>query len=184
MLALLWSKARWPLQGLSNMALRDRPLVQAIVNKFTENRPLVAAIVEGAQRVAERQNTKITKADVPAVTEAVVEAMASDPRVVNSMNGEPLRASRTFMASAATALTGLSSVLVLLGPALDAFAREDTGTGWSLAIAALLGTGATGSGVFGMIGRAVKGLPPMHFKWWNPLSWLAPRETHSTPTGD
>lgn len=69
--------------------LRERPIVAAAIDKLKENRPLAAAIAEGVVAAAGRDDTKVVKADVPKVVEAVQQAMAENPVVRSQQSAEP-----------------------------------------------------------------------------------------------
>lgn len=90
------------------MALRDRPIINAMIERLKENRPLVGAIVEGIQAAAARKDTKIEPSDVDAVTEEVLTSMAANPVVQSQTNSEPWFANRVKVG---LAITGASALL-------------------------------------------------------------------------
>ena len=159
--------------------LRDRPVVQAIKDRIEANHPLAGALIEGVANAAARSDTATTAADAPQVVSDVSAAIASDPVLVNSMNMEPHNQSRVITGSIASAAQAIATFLAGLGAWLGAFgptlAVSGNGAGKWFALAAMIfGGGSASSSLFALFGRLRKDLPPMTFKIWNPLSWLAP----------
>lgn len=145
-----------------------------ILSRLNANHPVIAAVVQGIAQAAVNNNTALRPEDVPAVAAAVATAVASSPVAQNSMNAEPLTQSRTFMASVGAVVTGIGAIATQLGPVFSTYST-DKGQFWLSLATVIFGVGATGGGAFGMFGRAVNNLPPMPFRWINPLSWLSKR---------
>lgn len=73
------------------------PLAEIARNRFKANHPIAAAVVEGVRDAALNPNNAMTTADVPAVAEAVQDALARDPVVQNATNQEPFWKSRVWV---------------------------------------------------------------------------------------
>lgn len=59
------------------MARRTTPVIDAVL----ADRPVINAIRNGVRAAAERKDTATTTADIPAVTQSVVEAVAASPDI-------------------------------------------------------------------------------------------------------
>ena len=150
-------------------------IVAAAVEKLKANRPVIAAIIEGMQNAARDPATAIETAQIePRTAEHVAEAVA--PIIANARNNEPARESRVVSGSSWAVVGGLGMLFTQLGPMLEALETGvNTGSKWAAIFGFLFGGGAFGGGAFALFGRLRTGLPPMHRRWWNPFSWLAPK---------
>lgn len=150
--------------------------------------------IDAIERIRERRRSRGQPVDAPLTeaerTEATFSAgtaAARDPVVVNNANLEPKTESRVVMGSA-TAFGG--GLIMTIKGIIDLFAVFDgVGFGepgfWPALVTFLFGAGAAGGGLFSLVGRLRDNLPPMHFRWFNPLSWLARRKSAvaADPTG-
>lgn len=65
------------------------PLINRVRERVRANHPLAAAVADGVRAAAERADTALQPADIPAVVEAVQTAIARDPVATSSVNAEP-----------------------------------------------------------------------------------------------
>jgi hypothetical protein len=157
------------------MARRNGRIMQAAIDRLTADRPVIAAIIAGMQAAARDPATTIETNQVePRTAEHVADAVA--PIIANARNAEPPRESRVVSGSSWAIIGGLGMVFTQLGPMLDALETGlNTGSAWAAVLGFVFGGGAFGGGAFALFGRLRKDLPPMHRRWWNPFSWLAPK---------
>jgi len=134
-------------------------IIDAARDRFRENRPLAAAVVEGLRNAASNPDNALTARDVPAVAEAVEDAIARDPLVRNATNQEPLRNSRTFMGNVIAFVSWLLLVLQFLNG--DRSGAENIILNAPEILAMI---GAVSGHAIGAVGRTVRNLPPIDWR--------------------
>ncbi|MGD9739426.1 MAG: hypothetical protein AB7O56_09575 [Bauldia sp.] len=87
-----------------------RPL-DAVRERVRQNHPIAAALADGVRAAAARRDTAVEPADVPAVVEAVQDAIARDPVAAAQMSAEPAWQNRVKVG---LYITGIGAVLKLL----------------------------------------------------------------------
>lgn len=65
------------------------PIIEKIRERVRQNHPIAAAVADGVRAAAARRDTAVEPADVPAVVEAVQEAIAKNPVAAAQVSAEP-----------------------------------------------------------------------------------------------
>lgn len=90
------------------MALRDwlleRPKVEAALDRLDDNHPVIAAATRAVTGAADREDTDVTRADVPVIMEAVRQAIAEAPEARAEANVERWYENRYIVAALVWAL--------------------------------------------------------------------------------
>ena len=85
--------------------------IDAIRERVRQNHPIAAAVADGVRAAAARRDTAVEAADVPAVVEAVQEAIARDPVAAAQMSAEPAWQNRVKVG---LYITGIGALLKLI----------------------------------------------------------------------
>jgi hypothetical protein len=107
------------------------------------------------QRAAAKSNVPINPSDAAGLAVEVATEMAVDPKMVNTMNAEPLTQSRVAIGASSATLLGTVTAIAIIWDQISRRDFEPTTLGSSLAVVLAAG--------YSLYGRLAKNLPPL----WN-----------------
>lgn len=139
------------------MALRDRPAIERALDRLDDTHPVIAAATRAVTGAADRDDTDVTRADVPVIMEAVRQAIAEAPTARAEVNVERWWENR-YIVSILT--MGIGWILNVLN--IDLVVTSDLIVEWGPFIQAVAGW------IFARAASVT--LPPIN--WWRPWTIL------------